>query len=251
MNFLQTIIHKITNYDSIITENNNLREKYLSEITANKLLIEQIAISSEEIEELYDKIEQEEFKENPETLIDLYCKEKEYPLKQIAYQNKRSFKEKPITVFLHELIQPNGYEIYNLARKIKTYTVEGVGNYLAGYLTWKDDKQFNAVTKDYYCTPSESIVYKNVDCEDHAYVMASLMPRNLGVAYGFYDDGTNRFGHAFNVEVTNNKLYVIDTVGNKIVKKLYKGCPYTINYIVTQKGTYVIDDSVKFGMEAR
>jgi hypothetical protein len=89
-------------------------------------------------------------------------------------------------------------------------------------------------------------------CEDHAYVCASLMPETLGVAYGFVNlpDGSS-FGHAFNVFINNNKLWLLDTVENYAITKDVSKHYYSINYIVTNKGTYVVDDKVKFGMEAR
>jgi len=256
MNWLQKVFHKITNYDNIVSENNSLRDKYLTEQSANRLLTEQLAISYEEIETIRDELEetQEELENNEEerTELDFYCETKGYPLRRIAYQNKRQIKDKPVSVFLHELITPESYEVYNLAKKIKDYTIKGVGKYISKYLTWKDDKQFDADTKDYYLYPNETIVVRQADCEDHAYVMASLMPKTLGIAYGFVNipDG-NSFGHAFNVFINNGKLFLIDTVENYPIIKEVSSHYYTINYIVTQKGTYVVDDSVKFGLEAR
>jgi len=258
MTWLSELLHKITNYDNIVSENNSLRDKYLVEQSANKLLTEQLAISYEEIETVRDELEetQEELENKKEdskkTEIDLYCETKGYPLKRIAYQNKRQINDKPITVFLHELITPESYEVYNLARKISDYTVKGVGTYVSKYLTWKDDKQFNPETKDYFLYPSETIVNTFDDCEGHAFVCASLMPKTLGVAYGFVNlpDG-NSFGHAFNVYINNGKLFLLDTVENYAIIKDVSKHYYTINYIVTQKGTYVVDGSVKFGLEAR
>jgi hypothetical protein len=98
------------------------------------------------------------------TELDKYCISKGYVLKQIAYQNKRQIGDKPITVFLHELIQTNSYELRKFAKTISDYTVQGVGSAVARYLTWKDDKQFNPDTKDYYLYPNESLVAKYCDC---------------------------------------------------------------------------------------
>ncbi len=250
MNWLKSIIHKISNYDKVVAENNGLRNKNEGLKIQNKLLIEQIGIAYEEIEEIKDELETAT--DEKLTELDEYCISKGYKLKKVAYQNKREINDKPITVFLHELIQPESYEVYNLARKIKTYTPKGVGNYVARNFTWKSDTQFNPETKDYYLQPNELIVNKTGDCEDHSYLMASLMPETMGVAYGFVNlpDGRS-FGHAFNVYINSNKLFLLDTVENSVIIKDVEKHYYTINYIVTRKGTYVVDDSIKFGLEAR
>jgi hypothetical protein len=57
MNFLQKIIHKLNNYDSIVLENNSLRNNNLDFKTENKLLVEQLALEIVEKENIDNKYE--------------------------------------------------------------------------------------------------------------------------------------------------------------------------------------------------
>jgi len=247
VNKIKEITNKLNNYDKL---KGQLEATIRNNKASEKLLVEQLAISYEEIEEINDELDLALLPYTTE--LEDYCIDKGYKFKRIAYQNKRSFNDKPISVFLHELIQPESYEVFNLARKIRTYTPKGVGNYIARNFTWKDDKQFNPKTKDYYLCPNELIVNKTGDCEDHSYLMASLMPETMGIAYGFVNLPSGKsFGHAFNVFIKNDKLYLLDTVENTVIIKDVSKHYYSINYIVTQTGTYIVDDSVDFGLKAR
>lgn len=251
MSWLTDLLHKINNYDNVVSENNSLRNKIVDEQTANKLLVEQMAILSEELDEVRDELEEAlEPEEDLGTELDQYCQSKGYELRQIAYQNKRSILGNPVSVYLHEMIQTNSYELRKFAKTIKDYTVKGVGTKVSEYLTWKSDEQFD--NKDYYLYPNETIVLKECDCEDHSYLCSSLMPETLGVAYGFVNrpDSTS-FAHAFNVFIKDGDLWLLDTVENYAIIKKVSRHYYSINYIVTQRGTYVVDGSVNFGMIAR
>jgi hypothetical protein len=183
-----------------------------------------------------------------DTDLELYLK-KHYPrMPNVAYAQKRSIKEASYSIFLNELIQPNAYEVKKFRKTCllsddRLQRIRSTGNKVAQYLTWTDDANL-ATSGDYYLFPAEALTIKDCDCEDHAAVVSSLLPNDVASAWGFYKEG----GHCFNVAVIEGKLYVIDTVGNTVVIKQYEGqSDYSINYIVTQRYTFVLDGTVSFG----
>jgi len=84
------------------------------------------------------------------------------------------------------------------------------------------------------------------NCEDHAFVLASALPKKVGVAYGFYSNGV---GHAFNVFVHNEELWIADTVTEKCILHRYASDAhgYSIHYIITPEYTYMLKWGVEFG----
>ena len=103
---------------------------------------------------------------------------------------------------------------------------------------------------------THTVVMKNGvithQCEDHAFVMASLFPGEVGVCYGFYVNGKESFGHAFNIIVDDGKLYVVDTVGDSVEVKLLEGnTNFIIHYVITQDKAYMIKSGVDFGIIAK
>jgi len=169
----------------------------------------------------------------------------------IAYENKRFFKNKAISIYLNELIQRDSYEVLKFKKTISKSSniltrVKSIGNKTSKLLTWTDDKHL-IKTGDYYVQPNESIVYKKVDCEDHAFLNASL-DEEIGVVYGFMTVGEKTFGHAWNCFIYNTDLYYLETTGNKANIYLAKTAKnYDGRFIVTRTSTYRIGKRVAFG----
>ncbi len=127
-----------------------------------------------------------------------------------------------------------------------------VGTKVAQYLKWVSDQQKYGI-EDYYSYPNETLVLKSEDCEGHAFIGASMFPGIFGVAYGFKEEPKgNRYGHAWNVFSHNNKLYLLDTVGNTAETELYKDdSKFTVHYIITENHTYKVKGGATFGRIVR
>lgn len=66
----------------------------------------------------------------------------------------------------------------------------------------------------------------------------------IGGAWGFYKGG----GHAFNVFVYENRLYVLETTGSRAeILEYEKQSDYVIHYIITRDNTYQLKGGVRFG----
>lgn len=182
-----------------------------------------------------------------DTVLEQYCKKNYKLIPKIAYQNKRKYNDKPVSVYLNELITPGAFEVDKLFSGVyptgTNKAIAGVvGRKVARKLTWTSDSDF-ANSDDYYLYPSEALVQKECDCEDHAFVVASCH-KELGVAYGFYDGG----GHAFNVFVEDGKLYVLDTVGDSAyIEEYSSNSKYVIHYIITKNFTFEVKRGARFG----
>jgi intein/homing endonuclease/predicted transglutaminase-like cysteine proteinase len=85
------------------------------------------------------------------------------------------------------------------------------------------------------------------NCEDHAFIINSLLPFDVGVAYGFH----GKTGHAFNVFVWRGELWIADGGLSSNRDHLYRyasdGHPYKIHYIITPEYTYMLKMGVEFG----
>jgi len=186
-----------------------------------------------------------------ETDLDIYLKKNAKKIRNIAYKEKRYFHKKPISIFLNELIQRDSWEVLNLKRKIQKSTstlarAKSIGNKVSLLFRWTDDKQF-IKSGDYYVQPNEAIVYKKVDCEDHAFVNASL-DIEIGVVYGFMKVNGKKIGHAWNCFVHKGKLYYLETTGNRGNTMLVsKADDYDGRFVVTKNNTYRIGPIVNFG----
>lgn len=192
------------------------------------------------------------------SIINEFLESKYLVIENFAYKDKQKFMSKYYSVFLNELITPDAFEVEKIKRKLKltgnTLTdAQIIGDKVAELLTWTDDKNLDT-SGDLYLYPAQAVAYKKCDCEDHSFLTASLQPTQFGVAYGFYYPETfkknknNKFGHAFNVFSHDNRLFILDTVGNVGVIEEYTGLQhYTINYIVTKDKSFSVDDRTAFG----
>jgi predicted transglutaminase-like cysteine proteinase len=188
-----------------------------------------------------------DIKEN--TDLEEYCKKHYQKINNFAYDSKRLYKNESYPVFLNEMITPNAFMIKkDLLRRVvlsddRFQRVRNVGNIVAQRITWTSDKD-TSNSSDYYLYPAEVLTSDKGDCEDHAFVMTSALPLDLGVAYGFWNGG----GHAFNVTILHGELYVVDTVTDSVVIQPYKdNMEYKIHYIITPTQSFALDRSVQFG----
>lgn len=194
------------------------------------------------------------------TDVDLYCRERYDLVDNKAYKNKRKVFGKYVTVFLNELITPNAYEVLKVKKDLNLKDKDIydkaviIGNKIAYLLKWTSDKDMHN-SNDFYTFPNEDLVIRKTDCEGHAFTVASF-DRNISVAYGFYNEkgysGDSRgVGHAFNVFIWNDSLYILETTGN--VAQIHKYNPkddkeqYNIRFIVTPTRTYQLEYGVEFG----
>lgn len=180
------------------------------------------------------------------------CKKSYRRIPKIAYTNKRKTAGLSYSVYLNEMITPDAWTIQKqknllVLKGSSRDRIRNVGNRVAQILTWTDDKNLDT-SGDYYLYPAETLTLLKGDCEDHAFVVASFFPEDFGVAYGFYDDGVKRYGHAFNVFEDNGALWIADTVGGDCVMKQYsKDIPWKIHYILTKEHTFEVKRGVDFG----
>ncbi len=191
-------------------------------------------------------------KEDPIHPIEEYCKTNKIPqVSNKAYKNKRQFLDKEVSVFINQFITPETFEVLNYKKTIKrgrniNTDAKTIGDKVSIDIKWVSDTSMKG-RNDYYLYPEEIIKNKEGDCEDHSFLVSSINPE-IGIAYGFL----GKVGHAFNVFINNNKLYILETTGNLgTVLEYKKDCGYTINYLITPKKTFVIDGSVEFGSIAR
>ncbi len=183
-----------------------------------------------------------------DTELETYCKEHYRLIPNIAYTNKRKINGQSYPIYLNELITPNSWKVAQLKRGLlltgdRSARIRNVGNTLAKKLVWTDDKNLDS-SGDYYLYPSETLTLINADCEDHSFVMTSALPDDLGGSWGFYRKG----GHAYNVAIIDGVLWVVDTVGDRVVMVPYEGqSDYVIHFIITPRYTFEVRKGVSFG----
>jgi hypothetical protein len=184
-----------------------------------------------------------------DSMLEKYLKKNYKLVPNIAYKNKRKVSGLSYSIFLNELVTPNAFLIKKdlmkgvILSQDPLQRIRNVGNIVAKRIEWTDDKNLDT-SGDYYLFPSETLTLNWGDCEDHAFIMMSALPKDIGGAWGFYKKG----GHAFNVALIEGELYVVDTVADSVTITPYASqSDYTINYIITQKYTFAVDASVNFG----
>lgn len=209
----------------------------------NEATITILKATEEERESLEDELQALEHE------VDVFAKSKWPQVPNKAYTNKRGGE---YDTSINEWIQPRSYAVLHLLRHHYPYQyankyneVKALGTRIAQAIRWTSDSNLhNSV--DYYQSPAETLSSGKGDCEDHAFVLASALPKTVGVAYGFYSNGV---GHAFNVFVFNEELWIADTVTSECVIHRYNstGHGYTIHFIITPEHTYMLKPTVEFG----
>lgn len=189
-----------------------------------------------------------------ETELEKFCEKRYEKANKIAYAKKRLIEDEPVAIYMNELITPDAYKVEEFFKDtdLKSGSIkqiaERIGDKMASDLIWKSDR-FLKGEGDYYLYPNEILSLGWGDCEDHAYVACSAYP-DIGGAWGFYrtDKEDDWGGHAFNVFVYNDELYVLETTGNRGKIYRYEDTEkYKIHYIITKNKTFILDDSARFG----
>lgn len=184
--------------------------------------------------------------------VDTYARKKHPQIPNRVYTNKRASDGEEYDTSINEWIQPRSYAVQYLTRHehnkkyANTYTeVKSIGNLIARTVTWTSDQNLHD-SPDYYQSPAETLSTRRGDCEDHAFILASALPTQVAVAYGYYKDGV---GHAFNVFVMNEELWIADTVTSTCQIHRYESDThdYKIHFIITPKHTYMMKPGVEFG----
>lgn len=264
-NFFSDIVTRYNDYPNLKTKNTNLVKENKALITKiNTLKVEKIKADEDytnKISLLTEQLGLAEaknkeltlFKENQgKTAIDFWCEKKGYKLTKKAYQKKRSIKDKYFSMFLHELITPDSYEVMRYKRDNKLTTFKLGAKKLSKDAAWTDDKNLDKYTGDVYLYANEVLTLLKDDCEGHATVMTSMFPEELGLAWGMVNiPGGNSFGHSFNVYLKDDELWLLDTVENSPIYKKVSEHYYDVYMITTRKGTYILKDDLEFGMVAR
>jgi len=230
--------------------------------TCKALEIENKSITSD-IETLRKELEASKVKvapkvEVPQNALELAIKAswKGWEITMPNYLNKRKVGDKGISMSIGQMIRPEQFEVQKLRKKLRlsgdTYKqVSTTGTWMSKNFTWTDDKNLDK-SGDYYQYPEETIVSTKGDCEDHAFVMASLLPNQVYVAYGFWDDGKQKFGHAWNLIVIDERLYHVDTVGDSVEiradDQVHNFKPY---FVITPDKAYQLKTGVDFGVIAK
>lgn len=188
--------------------------------------------------------------------VDAYFDKKSPKIPNRAYTNKRTYADYSYTEFVNHYIQPNSYPVLKFKHTYKTFwrdqkeyfeTVRLVSNMVNKLVHYTSDKNLNN-SVDFYQTPAETLASRKGDCEDFAFLLASLFPQKMGVAYGYH----GKTGHAFNVFIHNDELWVADTSTskNRVFKFEEKPHEYTIHFVITPSHTYLVKFGAEFGQLA-
>jgi hypothetical protein len=233
----------------------NDMKKVSSELTAATSLINMQQLKLDETQSVNRQLAAKiaELSRPNITDVESYCMARYKQIANIAYEGKRKFQGEQIDVYLNQMITPDAFEVIKVRRRLRMkgdpkIDAKIAGDWAARTFTWTDDGKLDK-SGDFYVYPEETIKHKLVDCEDHAFVVSSLVPE-IGVAYGFYYNSQEkkRYGHAFNVFIQDNRIYVLDTVGNtSYICAAEKTSAYTINYVITKGMTFALDPSAQFG----
>ncbi len=252
MNLLKKILNSLDLYfskdDKVVINNLKIENTELhSNIEDLDAALDLMVIEIEKLNAIEEPIKEL-------SVLDTFMNNNSRRIPNIAYKNKRYFKKKSISVYLNELIQRDSFEVLKIKKTIEQGTsimrrAKSVGDKVSRILTWTDDKNL-IKSGDYYVQPNEALVYKKVDCEDHAFVNAS-MDVEIGVVYGFMTVGDQKFGHAWNCFVHNDKLYYMETTGNTGKILIASDKQYDGRFIITKDNTYQIGAPINFGEIAK
>lgn len=172
-----------------------------------------------------------------------------------AYRNKRSKGSQ--TLWLNQMITPQAWEVQNFAQKHVKHSMnlwnqmQILGDALAKHTTWVSEQKLYD-TGDYYLYPEETLTTHKAkaDCEDMSFTMSSFAPEFMGVCYGFFINGKEKFGHAYPVFLYSGKLYIVETTGDAVEITGFEDGRYETYFIITQKHTYKFKEGVEFGVLA-
>jgi hypothetical protein len=224
-------------------------EHYVKLLQKIEMLRKDLIFETEENKRLNIKLEETQDEDD----LFFVCNYKS--VDNIAYKDKR---QKGSENFINEFITPNAFKILKFKKKFNNIEFHNnldmakkVGNEVSKSIKWTSDKETQNVT-DHYAYPEETLTTFLDDCEGSAFVLSSLYPKIFKVAFGFYDNGKDKFGHAFNVFEHNDKLYIVDASGVRVHTELWKSnkSKYEIHLIITQKNTFKLGN-VNFGHKTK
>jgi hypothetical protein len=171
----------------------------------------------------------------------------------IAYQQKRQINKTFYSIYLNELFTPNAYEVIKFK---KTYISKAdlsermlaLANKVAKHTTWVDEQKLYD-TGDYYYFPAETLTggHKTTDCDDVSFAIASFEPEVCAVVFGMYNDGKNRFGHAYPVFLYEGELYILEATGRAAELIKFNDPRYEPHILITQNETYRAKYGLNFG----
>src|SRR6056297_1625812 len=202
------------------------------------------------IAELEEKVEEVK-NAKKQTPIDAHLSKEYAEIANIAYKNKRG--EQSYAVFLNEMIRPDAFEVINYKLRFNNQRsvwakMNAMTKNIAKTTTWVSEPDLYK-SGDYYLYPSETLITKRdtVDCEDLSFLITSLDADSCATAYGFYNNGTERFGHAFPVWLYRGQLYIIETTGDSADMYRFPNAKYEVHYFITKNHTYMVKGGVRFG----
>jgi hypothetical protein len=171
----------------------------------------------------------------------------------IAYQQKRQINKTYYSIYLNELFTPQAYEVLKFKRphaskKDLSEKMLALANKVAKHTTWIDEqKLYN--TGDYYYFPAETLTggNKTTDCDDVSFAIASFEPEFCAVVFGMFNDGKQRFGHAYPIFLYENKLYILEATGTAAELIPFNDSRYESHIIITQRETYRAKYGLNFG----
>jgi hypothetical protein len=184
---------------------------------------------------------------------------KEVP--KFAYKDKRAFDGIKYDVFPNEMIQPDKWMVLKAKQKIGSFPDDTKERaFKIGIWVDKNHEWFSdlVTTKmlDFYHSPAESLVTKEIDCDSHCWLVSSLDYQFIAVAFGYSGSSP----HAWNVFEYQGKLWCLETNStlnlpdgkNTKVFRYDTQSRYVIHEIFTKDKTYQVGDGkVKFGLIAR
>jgi len=257
---LDTYKNNVSYYKQLISLNDKQYTKDIITFSEeNEHLLDKISLLNNNISEL--KEQNEYLLDSVVSEIDNWLSEKYKIIPNKVYKNKRKFDGKIINVFLNQLITPDAFEVLKFKKKLKLNSddynnVKEATDKVAKHTTWTgDDTLYNMV--DFYNYPEEVLVIKLADCECIANTITSLFHKKIGTGYGFYNhkgysETDKGLGHAFNVFVWNNDLYIAEGTGTRAVLHRYnptdKNEQYHLLFVITKDYTYkCTDENIEFG----
>jgi len=177
--------------------------------------------------------------------VDSYCLSKGYKINNFVYKDKVIIGNARIPCNMREMITPNSYVVEKVRKSIskpesRLLWYQRIMNKVADMVEWTADGR-----DDNYYYPAYTLTIGFGDCEDHAFAQCSIEPE-LGTAFGFYMLGGKKTGHAFAIGIVGGELWIFDATPD-VSEKVEGSKNYSINYIITQKSIYVVNDDTDFG----